>query len=492
MSPQQIMLLRRHASSAAALLERKETEKPVAKSIRNDGAGQHSVKKRPPPARPPLPARLRSISHQPLPGQLSEFQGALMRNVKTDRSRSQNDNDPHQVYVSSTSRICLANSLEGLVEPVAPKLDGCRPPAPLPSSGGRNNIQAMRNVTVEDTIEMQSVACWLEGLSLFFFSSRTCGHHLSQFCGESDGDDLVDDHHYEALYEVINPRLQSSGAAASVTLLDHNDDSFDDSFDSDDAFEEVVVRGLDATSDTSRERPGSRSGSERSKESEDPSLRSGQVKIGRFADLAGEQMRRLRRNWTTTKTDIGKSITRIKKKSTASVADLSEVFKASASRREVSPDKGNNGAANKEPIYSPSPPTSPAHPEVRPNSGDQKKKGTWAMRQIRRRMTIVSPTYGATGNKEKASTFYLTLTIEQPTTPVKANDKSLSETSSPEPQSTPSPVPPLISPQSSDSSKVPARPKRISSACSLGPQYQSTVRPKTAPPAPPVKSPRSS
>lgn len=95
-----------------------------------------------------------------------------MRNVKTDRSRSQNDNDPHQVYVSSTSRICLANSLEGLVEPVAPKLDGCRPPAPLPSSGGRNNIQAMRNVTVEDTIEMQSVACWLEGLSLFFSSLR--------------------------------------------------------------------------------------------------------------------------------------------------------------------------------------------------------------------------------------------------------------------------------------------------------------------------------
>lgn len=65
--------------------------------------------------------------------------------------------------------------------------------------------------------------------------------------GESDGDDLVDDHHYEALYEVINPRLQSSGAAASVTLLDHNDDSFDDSFDSDDAFEEVVVRGLVCT-----------------------------------------------------------------------------------------------------------------------------------------------------------------------------------------------------------------------------------------------------
>lgn len=55
---------------------------------------------------------------------------------------------------------------------------------------------------------------------------------------------MADDHHYEALYEVINPRLPSAGAAASVTLLDHNDDSFDDSFDSDDAFEEVVVRGL--------------------------------------------------------------------------------------------------------------------------------------------------------------------------------------------------------------------------------------------------------
>ena len=55
---------------------------------------------------------------------------------------------------------------------------------------------------------------------------------------------MADDHHYEALYEVINPRLPSAGAAASVTLLDHNDDSFDDSFDSDDAFEEVVVRRL--------------------------------------------------------------------------------------------------------------------------------------------------------------------------------------------------------------------------------------------------------
>lgn len=171
----------------------------------------------------------------------------------------------------------------------------------------------------------------------------------------------------------------------------------------------------DAISDTSRERPGSRSGSERSKESEDPSLRSSQVKIGRFADLAGEQMRRLRRNWTTTKTDIGKSITRIKKKSTASVADLSEVFKPSASaasRREVSPEKSPNGQKE---LPSPSPPPPPPSQEIQPSHVQvQKKKGTWAMRQIRRRMTVVSsPNYGA-ANKEKASTFYLTLTIKEP------------------------------------------------------------------------------
>lgn len=66
------------------------------------------------------------------------------------------------------------------------------------------------------------------------------------FAGESDGDDHNDDHHYEALYEVINPKLRSNGdnTASASNLLDHPDDSFDDSFDSDDAFEEVVVRGL--------------------------------------------------------------------------------------------------------------------------------------------------------------------------------------------------------------------------------------------------------
>ena len=203
MSPQQIMLLRRHASSAAALLERKETDKPSsnlpAPTIR--GAGQHSVKKRPPPARPPLPVRLRSISHQPLPGQLSEFQGELMKNVKTDRrSRGSKDEDPHhQIYVSSTSRICLADSLDGLVEKVAPKLVGCRAKAPLPptvgshtSSRTNNNIQTMRNVTVEGTIEMQSVACWLEGSFVFHFSVELREHPCSslfffyQFCGSFD------------------------------------------------------------------------------------------------------------------------------------------------------------------------------------------------------------------------------------------------------------------------------------------------------------------
>lgn len=67
--------------------------------------------------------------------------------------------------------------------------------------------------------------------------------------GESDADDETN-HHYEALYEVINPALMSMQASAASTStsasirLDHQDDSFDDSFDSDDAFEEVVVRGL--------------------------------------------------------------------------------------------------------------------------------------------------------------------------------------------------------------------------------------------------------
>lgn len=132
-------------------------------------------------------------------------------------------------------------------------------------------------------------------------------------------------------------------------------------------------------------------------------------------------MRRLRRNWSTTKTDISRSITRIKKKSTASVADLGEVFKPSASRREVSPDK-SNGASNKE-----SSPTSfSSNADLRsPTNSGEKKKGTWAMRQIRRRMTV-TPQYGGS-NKKEASTFYLTLTIEQAATPVKYVNSALNQ-----------------------------------------------------------------
>lgn len=241
----------------------------------------------------------------------------------------------------------------------------------------------------------------------------------------------------------------------------------------------------DTTSEASRERPGSRSGSERSKESEDPSLRSGQYGISRFADLAGEQMRRLRRNWSTTKTDITQTITRIKKKSTASVVDLSEVFKMGgvpqAAREDSSPEKE---------VASPPPQT-----RSNKRAGDQKKKGTWALRQIRRRMTV-APSTNAMGKNKEPSTFYLTLTIEQGQSATKSDSSkssSFSETSSPEPAgSTPSPVPPLVSPSTASStptssvSKVPVQPKRTSSASSL--QYQATVRPKTAPPDPPVRS----
>jgi len=58
--------------------------------------------------------------------------------------------------------------------------------------------------------------------------------------GDSDGDQVADGHHYEALYEVINPRLATHSATPSATP---DIDSYDDSFDSDDAFEEDTVRG---------------------------------------------------------------------------------------------------------------------------------------------------------------------------------------------------------------------------------------------------------
>ena len=127
-------------------------------------------------------------------------------------------------------------------------------------------------------------------------------------------------------------------------------------------------------------------------------------------------MRRLRRNWSTTKTDISKSITRIKKKSTASVADLSEVFKQSSARRESSPEKSNGAALT-------SPSSRASLQDIHSPNGEQKKKGTWAMRQIRRRMTV-APQHGI---KKDASTFYLTLTIEQSAAPVKYVPHNLSK-----------------------------------------------------------------
>lgn len=61
----------------------------------------------------------------------------------------------------------------------------------------------------------------------------------------------------------------------------------------------------------------------------------------------------------------------------------------------------------------------------------------------------------------------------------------MSPTSSPEPLgSTPSPVPPLVSPD-----RVPVRPQRTSSASSLSSSSQTgRTRPKTAPPDPPVRT----
>ena len=161
MSPQ--IMLRRHASSAAALLERKE-----ASTTKNF----HSVKKRPPPARPPLPARLRSI--QPLApggGQPNNLGAASDRKQKISVQPIEN-----QVYVTSSSRICFGRSVEGLVEQVAPKLKGCRPPAPPPPPlTAGSPIQTMRNVTVQDGIETQAMACWLEGsfVERFLLSSSS-------------------------------------------------------------------------------------------------------------------------------------------------------------------------------------------------------------------------------------------------------------------------------------------------------------------------------
>lgn len=104
-------------------------------------------------------------------------------------------------------------------------------------------------------------------------------------------------------------------------------------------------------------------------------------------------MRRLRRNWSSTKTDISRSITRIKKKSAP--GDLGDAFKLSQHEK---------SQPSKEQQHQPNLP--PPHPV----QNGEKKKGTWALRQIRRRMTV-APQHAS--RKKDSSTFYLTLTIEE-------------------------------------------------------------------------------
>lgn len=115
-------------------------------------------------------------------------------------------------------------------------------------------------------------------------------------------------------------------------------------------------------------------------------------------------MRRLRRNWSTTKTDIGQTITRIKKKSTASVVDFSEVFRPGNRRDNSQESDAASSAAD--------PAQSASSPPVATGS-EQKKKGTWALRQIRRRIALSSPPGGGASKNKEASTFFITLTIEQ-------------------------------------------------------------------------------
>ncbi len=158
-----------------------------------------------------------------------------------------------------------------------------------------------------------------------------------------------------------------------------------------------MVRGLptDTTSDTSRDRPASRSGSERSKESQaGAGVDQPYVGISRFAEAASAQMRRLRRNWSTTKTDISRSINRIKKRSTG---ELNEVVKGSSPVKEA--DAGIGVSVN----------------EPNGNGVGRKKSSAWALRQFRRRTTGTAPGLSSAGNnniKKDSSTFYLTLTIE--------------------------------------------------------------------------------
>lgn len=98
----------------------------------------------------------------------------------------------------------------------------------------------------------ESVGVGVGGSSLFVLlvsaavirAPRLIGARLFR-AGESDGDEQGGpDHHYEALYEVINPLMQTASAnRASANIIDPHEDSFEDSFEEDDPFEEDVVRG---------------------------------------------------------------------------------------------------------------------------------------------------------------------------------------------------------------------------------------------------------
>ena len=138
MSPQVLPLaLRRHSSSAAAFSSSSKDQissdprRPVRRSA---------------PGRPPPP-----IARAPL---------SLPAPQQTD------------VYVTSTSRICLARSLDGLL----PSQDTLK----ASSSFHRNvNVHALRHVTYDaddDACETQLLVCWMEGS--FVRVAFTRGNHL--------------------------------------------------------------------------------------------------------------------------------------------------------------------------------------------------------------------------------------------------------------------------------------------------------------------------
>jgi len=132
MSPQVLPTLRRHSSSAATF-----------SSSNNDGGKDQSYPRRPvrrsAPGRPPPPVATRAALPVPLP---------VRQPQQTD------------VYVTSTSRICLARSLDGLVPSSVDDADKKR------VSPSRVNVHALRNVSFDlgdDPRETQVLVCWIEG-----------------------------------------------------------------------------------------------------------------------------------------------------------------------------------------------------------------------------------------------------------------------------------------------------------------------------------------